>query len=239
MNQVKGVTLSTRWLLAGGVIGPVLFVLVFLVEGATRPGYSAWRNYVSSLSTGPGGWVQVVNFIVCGLLTLGFAIGLRRVVHSGKGSLGGPILLGIFGLGLIVAGVFVTDPSLGYPPGAQGHGPQTLHGTIHGLAGLIVFTSLSAACFVLARRFAGNPSWPGWALYSVAIGLVVASFFVASTVMSVLDETGVIPNAPTGFFQRIAIIAGWTWLAALAWRLLRSSRAAATADVRPVRRAAG
>lgn len=49
------------WLYAG-VVGPLLFIAVFLVEGATRPGYSAWRMYVSQLATGPGGWVQVVNF---------------------------------------------------------------------------------------------------------------------------------------------------------------------------------
>lgn len=39
----------TRWLLAGGVVGPPLFIAVFLIEGATRPGYSVWRNQVSEL----------------------------------------------------------------------------------------------------------------------------------------------------------------------------------------------
>ncbi|HEV8190000.1 MAG TPA: DUF998 domain-containing protein, partial [Ktedonobacterales bacterium] len=189
--------------------------------GATRPGYSAWRNYGSSLSTGPGGWMQIVNFIVCGVLTLAFVVGLRRILRSGKGAVGGPILLGIFGLGLVAAGIFVTDPSLGYPPGTQGHGPQTLHGTIHGLAGLVVFFSLAAACFVLARRFAGDPRGQRWALYSIMTGTIVAVSFVSSTVMSVLDETGVVPNGPTGLLQRIGIIAGWGWVSLLAFRLLR------------------
>jgi hypothetical protein len=134
---------------------------------------------------------------------------------------GGPILLGIFGLGLVAAGFFVTDPSLGYPPGTQGHGPQTLHGTIHGLAGLVVFFSLAAACFVLARRFAGDPRWQRWALYSIMTGTIVAVSFFSSTVMSVLDETGVVPNGPTGLLQRIGIIAGWGWVSLLAFRLLR------------------
>src|SRR5213082_3059636 len=40
----------TRLLLACGVIGPLLFIIVFLIEGATRPGYSAWRHAVSQLS---------------------------------------------------------------------------------------------------------------------------------------------------------------------------------------------
>src|SRR2546428_9234263 len=97
-----------RLLLAAGVIGPPLFIVVFLIEGATRPGYSAWRNYVSQLATGEGGWVQVVNFIVCGTLMVGFAIGLRLALRRSRGSVAAPVLLGAFGLALLVAGVCAT-----------------------------------------------------------------------------------------------------------------------------------
>jgi hypothetical protein len=211
----------TRFLIACGAVGPLLFILVFLIEGATRPGYSAWHNYVSSLSLSNQGWEQIANFLVCGLLMLGFAVGLRQVWQTGRGAVWGPILMGIFGLALIVAGVFVTDGSLGYPPGAQaGTWHQTLHGTIHGVAGLVAFTSLPLACFVVARRFAGDPNWKGWALYSVVTGAVVIGLFIAFTAVSTLDEKGVLPNSPTGLLQRIAIIAGWSWIASLAVRLL-------------------
>jgi Protein of unknown function (DUF998) len=215
---------STRLLLACGVIGPPLFVIVLLIEGATRPGYSAWRNYGSSLGLGPGGWMQVANFIVCGALCVGFAVGLRRVLRTGKGSTWGPILLGVFGLSLIVAGIFVTDPSLGYPPGTHGSGPQTLHGTIHGVAGLVCFASVAAACFVLARRFVGDPRWKGWTAYSIISGALVAGSFVAATTASVLDEQGTLPGAPTGLLQRIGIVVGWSWIALLAARLLGMAR---------------
>lgn len=220
-NQTQEYSLATRLMIMGGAIGPLLFVIVLLIEGATRTGYSAWHNYGSSLSLGPGGWVQIVNFLICGLLVLCFAIGLRQVFRTGRGSVWGPILLGVFGVFLVVAGVFVTDPSLGYPPGTHSNGPQTLHGTIHGIAGLIVFSSLAAACFVMARRFAGDPDWKGWALYSLVTGILVAVFFIAATAVSALDESGVFPGSPTGLFQRIAIIAGWGWIALLALRILR------------------
>jgi hypothetical membrane protein len=213
----------TRVLLACGVVGPPLFIVTFLIEGATRPHYSAWRNYVSSLGAGPGGAAQVANFIVYGLLSVAFVVGLRRVFSSGKGSIAGPFLLGIYGLGLLVAGVFVTDPSLGYPPNPPTSALHTVHGMIHGLAGLAVFTSLAAASFALARRFAGNPAWRGWAVYSLLTGAMVIVFFVVSTVSSVLDEVGSSPNGLTGLFQRIAIIVGWSWIALLAARLLREA----------------
>jgi hypothetical membrane protein len=223
-NQTKDYPLATRLLIAGGAIGPLLFIIVLLIEGATRPGYSAWHNYGSSLSLGPGGWVQIANFIVCGLLMLCFAIGLRQVFRTGKGAVWGPLLLGIFGVSLIVAGVFVTDPSLGYPPGTHTSGPQTLHGTIHGVNAIIAFGSLAAAIFVMARRFAGDPNWKGWALYSLVTGILVIVFFIATTAVSALDESGVFPGSPTGLLQRIGIIAGWGWIALLATRLLSQMR---------------
>jgi Protein of unknown function (DUF998) len=219
-NQARDYPLATRLLITCGVIGPLLFIIVLLIEGATRPGYSAWHNYGSSLSLGDQGWMQITNFLVCGLLTLCFAIGLRQVFRTGRSSVWGPLLLGIFSVALIVAGLFVTDPSLGYPPGTHSSGPQTLHGTIHGVAGLITFSSVAAASFVLARRFAGDPKWKGWALYSLVTGILVAGSFIAATVVSALDENGVFPGSPTGLLQRIGIIVGWGWIALLALRLL-------------------
>ncbi len=204
--------LVIRLLLACGVIGPLLFIVVFLIEGATRPNYSAWHHIVSSLSQGDGGWMQMMNFIACGALVLAFAIGLRRVLGTGRGSTWGPILLGIFGLSLIGAGFFVTDPLLGYPPGAPS--TPTVHGILHNLLSLFVFASLIAACFVLARR---DTAGRGWVLYSVATGILVAAFFVATDVVAFL-------NGPAGLIQRICIIIGWSWIAVLAIRLLRRSR---------------
>ena len=223
-NHSTDKSLVTRFLIAGGAIGPLLFVIVLLIEGATRPGYSAWHNYGSSLSLGDQGWMQIANFLVCGLLILGFAVGLRQVLQTGRGSVWGPILIGVFSVALIVAGLFVTDPSLGYPPGTHGSGPQTLHGIIHGVAGLTTFSSLAIASFVMARRFAGDPNWKGWAVYSIFTGVLVIVSFIAATAVSALDESGVLPGSPTGLLQRIGIIAGWVWIALLAIRLLRKMR---------------
>src|SRR5215831_18726152 len=44
-----------------GTAGTVLFPIIYLIEGVTRPGYNAWRDTISSLSFGPMGWVQQVN----------------------------------------------------------------------------------------------------------------------------------------------------------------------------------
>ena len=137
---------------------------------------------------------------------------MRLLLHTGRGSTWGPILLGIYGLTFIGAGIFVTDPALGYPPGASS--ALTVHGTLHDLFGLLQFTSLSVACFVLARRDAALER-RGWAWYSVATGLLVAASYVTFVLTFKLLEGG-----PTGLIERIGIIGGGSWIALLAIRLM-------------------
>ncbi|HEY6539350.1 MAG TPA: DUF998 domain-containing protein [Ktedonobacteraceae bacterium] len=226
-NQTQDYSLTTRFLIACGAVGPILFILVFLVEGATRPSYSAWHNFVSDLGESSQGWMQIANFLICGVLVLCFALGLRQVFRSGKGSVWGPLLLGVFGLSLLTAGLFVTDPSLGYYPAGTSSSTQTLHGTIHGVNAPLAFGSLAIAIFVLTRRFASDRAWRGWAFYSLVAGITFVGTFIACIITATLDENGVLPNSPTGLLERIAIIIGWTWIALLAIRLLRQMRSSA------------
>ena len=223
-TQTRAYSLTTRLLIACGAVGPLLFILVFLVAGAVRPGYSAWHNFVSDLGESSQGWIQIANFLICGLLVFCFALGLRQVFRSGKGAVLGPLLLGIFGLSLLIAGFFVTDPSLGYYPPGTSSSTHTLHGTIHGANAPLAFGSLALTIFVLAWRFASDRQWRGWALYSLISGILLVIFFIACLVVAVLDQRGILPDSPTGLLERIAIIIGWVWIALLALRLLRQMR---------------
>jgi hypothetical protein len=201
---------TTRLLLACGVVGPPLFVVAFLVDGATSSVYDPGRHWVSHLGLGERGWLGVANLILFGLLMLGFSLGLRQALRSGKGSTWGPRLFSLLGLGLVLAGVFPIDPSLGYPPGTPQKAPTTWHGQVHDLSGVLVFGSMTAVCFVLARCFAGDPRWRGWRWPSVLTGVVVA-----------MDFAGVFPGAPGGFFERVSLVAGGAWISLLALQLLR------------------
>jgi Protein of unknown function (DUF998) len=199
---------STRWLLLAGVIGPLLFVVVFLVEGWTRAGYDPQRMFVSQLSLSGQGWQQVANFIVTGLLFVAAAIGWRRAMPDGPGCRSVPILLGMAGIGLIAAGIFVTDPGLGYPPGAPTGMPTTSswHDLIHGLASILVFVGLPIAMLIMWRRFSLEGG--RWALYALlsAIGMV-AAFMSAFAFADIL-----------GVLQRVSIVIGFGWVARVSWR---------------------
>jgi Protein of unknown function (DUF998) len=218
---------STEFLLGCGVIGPPLFYVVLLIEGATRPGYNAIQTQGSYLALTDQGWEQITNFLVFGLLCIAFAVGLRRLWSTGKASVWGPLLAGLFGLGLIIIGVCVTDPGDGYPPGAPLNGsPQTWHGWVHGLGGaVIVNVLLPAACFVLSRGFAADPQSRRWATYSWVTGALILVISIPSTIGLPFAYKAGFPVVD-GLIQRIVLFIGWAWLMLVALHLWRETRKA-------------
>jgi hypothetical protein len=202
-----------------GAIGPPLFFLVFLVEGATRRGYDPVRLPISLLALGDLGWMQVANFVLIGVLMLVFAVGLRRTLpSSGWPSRWGPILIGLFGVGLIGGGVFAADPGGGFPPGFRPPAGST--GTLHDLSTLVVFGSLIGAAAVFSWHFRGRRR-RAWSAYSALTSIALAIGFVMMFA-GLSGSNDITPVA--GIVQRVTIAVGWTWLALLAVLQIRSSR---------------
>jgi hypothetical protein len=155
----------TRRLLACGLVAGPLFVLANLIEGAVRSGgYDALRHPVSSLALGDQGWTQTANFLVSGLLTIPFAVGLWHTASKA-----GAVLIGIWGIGLVGAGLFVTDPVSGYPVGTPDALDYTTIGALHDGFSLPGFAGLALGMFVVARWYAGRRR-PALAAYSVISG---------------------------------------------------------------------
>jgi hypothetical membrane protein len=216
--------ISTRRLLQAGILGPALFVSVFLVEGATRPGYDPVRQFVSLLSLGEGGWVQVANFVVAGVLFMAFGLGLRRSWSTGVGSRWAPRLIVGVGVALIWSGLFTTDPAQGYPPGTPLGLPSsdTWHAYLHFLGAAIVFLGLPASQIIGARRAAAAGE-RSFAIYSTASAIVMLVTWVAAFAV---PGPGGQAGEFAGLFQRVAVVAGLTWVAFLAGRLIRNHTSA-------------
>ncbi|TCO59571.1 DUF998 domain-containing protein [Actinocrispum wychmicini] len=212
-------TWTTRLLRCGVVAGP-LFVTAFLLEGATRADYHPLRHPVSTLELGGTiGITQVANFIVGGSLMLCFALGLRRTLRARhRPSTWGPLLIGAAAIGLIGAGIFISDPVSGYPPGTPGASPYSWHGALHDLFSVPTFLGWPVACLVFARRFAG---WrqPRWAIYSAATAVLFAIAFVLTS-QGFGQTPGLVDIG--GLLQRLTITIGWTWLTLLAVHLLKT-----------------
>jgi len=205
---------STRALLTFGAIGPAIFMITFLVDGATRPGYEPLRNFVSQLSTGERGWVQITNFVLCGVLLL---VGTTGLLRSGASRIV-TLLIGLVAVGLIAAGVFVTDPGFGYPPGERAPSPPSFHDMVHGVVSVIVFFTLGVVPMVVALQARSSRLW---APYSLLSGVAVLVFITAAALVAAEQERIVSPDAPMGVLQRISIVVGFAWLSALFMRLRR------------------
>lgn len=207
MSTVESPAIVRNRLLYCGLLAGPLFVLTFLIAGATRgDGYDPLRHPVSSLQLGDHGWIQTANFLVAGALTIAFAIGLRREARLGA------VLIGIWGVGLLGAGIFTTDPVSGYPVGTPATIDYTTSGALHDAFSLPAFLALAVVQVVLARGQGRS-----WAIYS----LLSASVFLTADVLASagFSHTESLVDL-AGLFQRIAVIVGFAWLTALAWRKL-------------------
>jgi hypothetical protein len=138
---------------------------------------------------------------------------MRRVLRPGRGGTWGPLLVGAYGAGLIAAGVFVADPADGFPPGTPPGPPDTVswHGAVHFVVAGIAFLALIAACFVLARRFAGLGQ-RGWAAYCLATGVIFLAAFAG-----IASGSGE-PALNVTF--AVAVLLGWTWVSVTAALLM-------------------
>ncbi len=165
---------TTRLLTCGIVAGPLLLV-VWALQAFSRNGFDPTRHPMSLLSLGNLGWIQIANFVVTGALVMALAVGVRRVLHPGRGGTWGPRLVGAMGAGLVTAGVFVTDAGAGFPAGAPAGAPEmTWHGALHEVGYVVVMLSWTASCLVLRRRFRAAAE-PGLARLCMASVIAVVA----------------------------------------------------------------
>ncbi len=161
-----------------GIVAPILFVGIFTFEGWIRPGYIPNEKYVSELSLGDRGLIQIINFIVFGVLFFIFARAVASEFRNKKVSQTGPTLITVFAVCLFLSGLFQMDV-MTIPPSQV-----SLHGIIHGILGGIAFLLMPISCFVFFRRFNQDPTWSSFAtwtlLMSVLLSLTLALFIVAS-----------------------------------------------------------
>jgi hypothetical protein len=206
---------QTKLLLTGSVLAGPIYIIVGIAQILTREGFDITRHPLSFMSLGDLGWIQITNFIVTGLLVLAGAIGMRRLAQADKRLRRGALLLGIYGLGVVGGGLFVTDPALGFPPGTPNTYPQTMswHGLLHFIFGQIGFLALIVASFVYARYFAAN-GLRGWTMFSVLTG----ALFLFAIIATIATAGG--DGAAWALLALYAAVAlAWIWLSALSYHM--------------------
>lgn len=146
---------SDRLLLAGVAAGP-LFLASAVTQMLTRDGFDITRHPISQLATGDLAWIQIATFVIAGAGALALAVGLGRTMSAGTGRRALPVLVGVFGTGLIAAGMFTMDPEKGFPAGTPDEpaAQMSWHSIAHSAAAAVAFTALAIAALVLSVRYA-------------------------------------------------------------------------------------
>ncbi len=202
---------TRRLLQCGAAAGPIL-VAVTGAQVLTRRGFDLRRHGISLLSLGDRGWIQVVNFVLAGVLSVAFGQGVRRVL-AGRQRLA-PMVISGYGVGLIATGTFLVDPGDGFPAGTPAgvSAPLSWHGAVHAAAPPAAFACLVGTCFLFARRYAALGR-RGWAAHSAATGALAAGLIFW-------------PGSAGSIRSALAVLLTSTWTTAVAAQLLSEQHAA-------------
>lgn len=198
-----------------GIIGATLFVLIFTLEGWYRPGYKPLEMFVSALSLGSRGWIQILNFLIFGTLLFVFSWSVAAEFPNGKVSRGGPIIFRIIAVCYFLSGLFVMDPV--YPS-------FTFHGKLHDILGWIVFPLMPISCFVFLRRFREDPNWHYLQWVTLGLGLLSALGFVLLTMAANSADMRNVFNHQLGLIQRTILAPFMVWIFIFALGLLKRSK---------------
>jgi hypothetical protein len=183
----------------------------YTVTGRRLGGYDRRRDPVSALARTEVGWVQTLNFLVSGGLTLAGSAGIRRALPAGIGKRSIPRLVTAVGTGLLGAGVFATD--LAEETARDG---LSRRGALHTASAVPFFVGLPAACVISAFRFADDDRG-ALAVISVSAG----ALSIAAATLAGAGFAGKQPwDARAGTYQRIAIAAGFGWMSLFVRTLL-------------------
>lgn len=162
-----------------GIIAPILFTILVIIESLLRPGYSQIFNDVSDLGIGPYSIIQNISFIVFGLLSIGFALGLGNKLPHRAGKVTKWLVI-VFGLCIILAGVTLifVGADVTYAKDVVSHG----------LISAIAFLVIIVAQFLtwLALRGSDSAIWGHYRKYSLISGLlsIITLMFLSYTQFS-------------------------------------------------------
>lgn len=176
------------------------FIVVVVAQDVLRDDLSAVKHQVSHLSLGPYGWVNILALTTAGLAVLALGWSVRQQTDRRW-----PVRwLTVVGVGLVIAGLFVSDA----PPGTRYVDTVTWHGPLHDVGGGLTFIGLIATCLV--TRCLVSARWGLIAALTVAVSWVAAS---AMTAVAYAD-----PSAfqLSGIAERFALFTGIIWLIVLA-----------------------
>lgn len=208
---MSATTLRSRRLAIAGIVGPVVWWVLVVVNGAITPGYSHVGDFISMLGAvgAPYAPIQTMNFAVFGSSILALSLGIHDWFGDGRRPRVGTVLLGIFGVGVVLAGVFPANPAA----------PDSTTAVLHDVTSTVAFVTGVTGVGLVSRRTGGDDRWPSYR-YEPIVTLVVVVVTFAGFMVSVVGDSAVV-----GVTQRVFIGVLTLWLVMQSYRLYRLSEA--------------
>jgi hypothetical protein len=203
---------SIARLAIAGMIGPVWFIALVIVQGILQPDYSHISMPISALAAWPAGWVQQVNFLVAAALTAAFTIGVHNAIRPTRFGLAGIALLLASCVGLGMAGLFSwvrVNGVLTEPP-------------LHVVGAVLTFSGASTGLMILSRRMAADPPWRDVSGYVLASGAVMLLLFVIVGGFAIGEGTPL--HRWAGLLQRVLVVVWFACMMVIARRAQRAAR---------------
>jgi hypothetical membrane protein len=200
---------AAHWLALAGVVGPILYVVVFTLAGFLRPGYSPVRQSISTLGVGANAWLLNTDAVVFGALLLAFAIGffllMQQVIKKGRLRTC-LVLLILSSVGAINTGLF---------PAASA--TVVLHWTLGFLLGLL---PLVAVYTIVGWQWRHLSNWRGYGWYSLATAIAAVVLILLSFVLLAPRSASGGPWTQVGgLIERVLVLVVFAWHVVIGWRL--------------------
>lgn len=202
-------------LVANGVFVGLLLAL-HVLKSDLDP---SW-HFISEYSIGSFGWVMQLAFLALAVTNVATFLAIRDCLRNVSGIVASGLFL-IGTAGLVLGGIFVTDP-INTPPEAR-----TMSGNLHNLGGALGLLGFLGT-LIFSNRLLRIATWQSarkavWTATSVVVLGFLVSFVSISAIAA--RHQGVFgPDTPVGWPNRIGILSGCVWLAIVAWQADRLGR---------------
>jgi hypothetical protein len=206
---------------AGVALGAsATFVVVLVGLHGLKPEIDPSWRFISEYAIGEHGWLMSAAFLALALAHAALAVALWSELRTVGGRIGLALLL-VSASGLVMAGVFPTDPITTSPEA------MTVRGKLHNVGGTLGMAMPFAAAVVswwLRRR----PAWApvrgrvSWAAICAGIAFVMA--LLSLGVMLSRSNGAFGPEVRVGWPNRIEILAYCAWLATVAHSAISVAR---------------
>lgn len=200
--MVKSLTMTGSRFALASIIAGGLFVLLLSSLHLLEPEFDPTWRFTSEYALGDFGWMMHLAFGLLALAQISVAITIFPHIRTVTGYIG-LVILGISAIGVIIAGIFVTDPITVSPDDA------TFSGSMHSIGAMLDYTPVAALLISLSlsRLDVWRPM-KRVLLTSAIIAIVAMLLFV----LQIPQDGQFGPGVLAGMFGRFLILADIAWL---------------------------